>query len=111
MALPHATSGQVTRLEPLGERLTDTVSTALFKAEQLEVVRLVLPRGHTMREHRVQGEITLHCLEGAIDLTIDGSTQAMHAGDLVYLAAGRPHALHAVQDASLLLTICLLPSA
>jgi len=109
MALPHATSGQVTRLEPLGERLTDTVSTALFKAEQLEVVRLVLPRGHTMREHRVQGEITLHCLEGAIDLTIDGSTQAMHAGDLVYLAAGQPHALHAVQDASLLLTICLLP--
>ena len=49
MALPHATSGQVTRLEPLGERLTDTVSTALFKAAQLEVVRLVLPRGHTMR--------------------------------------------------------------
>lgn len=111
MALPHAISGQVIRLEPLGERLTDTVSTALFKAAQLEVVRLVLPRGQTMREHRVQGEITLHCLEGAIDLTVDGSTQPMHAGDLVYLAAGQPHGLHAVHDASLLLTICLLPGS
>ena len=109
MALPHATSGQVTRLEPLGERLTESVSTALFKAAQLEVVRLVLPRGHTMRDHRVQGEITLHCLEGAIDLTVDGRTQPMHAGDLVYLAAGQPHALHALQDSSLLLTLCLLP--
>lgn len=109
MALPHASPGQIVRLDPLGERLTESVSTALFKAAQLEVVRLVLPRGHTMRDHRVQGEITLHCLEGAIDLTVDGRTQPMHAGDLVYLAAGQPHALHAVQDSSLLLTLCLLP--
>lgn len=111
MALPHAASGQITRLEPLGERLTDAVSIALFKAAQLEVVRLVLPRGHTMRKHRVQGEITLQCLEGVLDLTVDGRTQRMQGGDLVYLAAGQPHALHAVQDASLLLTICLLPAA
>ncbi|WP_367067809.1 cupin domain-containing protein [Oryzisolibacter sp. LB2S] len=109
MALPHASPGQIVRLDPLGERLTESVSTALFKAAQLEVVRLVLPRGHTMRDHRVQGEITLHCLEGVIDLTVDGRTQPMHAGDLVYLAAGQPHALHAVQDSSLLLTLCLLP--
>ncbi|MDE2415005.1 MAG: cupin domain-containing protein [Comamonadaceae bacterium] len=111
MALPHAASGQITHLEPLGERLTETVSTALFKAAQLEVVRLVMPRGHTMREHLVQGEITLQCLEGAFDLTVDGRTQRLQAGDLVYLAAARPHALHAVQDCSLLLTICLLPGA
>ena len=111
MALPHVAPGEITRLEPLGERLTDTVSTALFKAAQLEVVRLVLPRGHTMREHRVQGEITLQCMEGALDLTVDGRTQRMQAGDLVYLAAGQPHALAAVQDTSLLLTICLLPAA
>ena len=109
MALPHASPGQIVRLDPLGERLTESVSTALFKAAQLEVARLVLPRGHTMRDHRVQGEITLHCLEGAIDLTVDGRTQRMHAGDLVYLAAGQPHALHALQDSSLLLTLCLLP--
>mgnify|MGYP001171433580 CR=1 FL=1 len=111
MALPHAASGQITRLEPLGERLTGTISTALFKAAQLEVVRLVLPRGQSMREHRVQGEITLQCIEGVIDLTVDGRTKPMQPGDLVYLARGQPHALHAVQDASLLLTICLLPAA
>ncbi len=111
MALPHVARGEITRLEPLGERLTDTVSTALFKAAQLEVVRLVLPRGHTMREHRVQGEITLQCMEGALDLTVDGPTQRMQGGDLVYLAAGQPHALAAVQDTALLLTICLLPAA
>lgn len=110
MALSHVGSGQIARLEPLGERLTEAVSTALFKASQLEVVRLVLPGGHSMREHRVQGEITLQCLEGALDLSVHGHTQRMRAGDLMYVAAGAPHALHAVQDCSMLLTICLLPS-
>ena len=111
MALPHVASGQIARLEPLGERLTEAVSTALFKAAQLEVVRLVLPSGQGMREHRVQGEITLQCLEGALDLTVHGNTRRMRPGDLMYVAAGEPHALHAVQDCSVLLTICLLPTA
>ncbi|HQQ70615.1 MAG TPA: cupin domain-containing protein [Alicycliphilus sp.] len=111
MALPHAASGQLTRLQPLGNKLTQAVSTAIFKATQLEVVRLVLPSGHTMREHRVQGEITLQCIEGALDLTVHGKTQRMQPGDLMHVAAGEPHALHAVQDCSLLLTLCLLPAA
>ncbi|MBS0508720.1 MAG: cupin domain-containing protein [Proteobacteria bacterium] len=111
MALPHAASGQLTRLQPLGDKLTAAVSSAIFKAAQLEVVRLVLPSGHTMREHRVQGEITLQCIEGTLDLTVHGQTQRMRPGDLMYVAAGEPHALHAVQDCSLLLTICLLPAA
>src|SRR5690606_31313252 len=90
MALPHAASGQVVRLQPPGERLTAAVSTAVFKATQLEVVRLVLPSGHTMREHRVQGEITQQCLEGVLDLTVHGNTHRMHAGDLMYVAADQP---------------------
>ena len=40
MAQPHATSGEVIDVRPLGERLTGAVSTALIKAEQLEIARL-----------------------------------------------------------------------
>ena len=111
MALPHLTSGQITRLEPLGAQLTTRTSHALFKSDQLEVVRLVLPAGEEMREHRVAGEITLQCLEGAIALTAEGRTQTMVAGDLVYLDGHAPHALRALEDASLLLTLSLTGSS
>ncbi|KAB2896298.1 MAG: cupin domain-containing protein [Burkholderiaceae bacterium] len=108
MAQPHTPPGQLIRLEPLGAQLATTTTTALFKAEQLEAVRVVLPRGQALRQHLVPGEITLQCIEGVVDLTVGGAPQRMHAGDFVHLAARQPHALVAVEDASLLLTICLV---
>ena len=68
---------------------------------------LVLPNGKAMREHSVQGEMTLLCIEGEIELSTPGATRRLRAGQLVHLAAGEPHALLALSDASALLTICL----
>ena len=108
MAQPHAASGQLVHLEPLGERLSTSATTALLKAEQLEIVRIVLLRGQALRQHLVPGEITLQCIEGVVELTAGGEPRRMRAGDFVHLGARQPHALVAVEDASLLLTICLL---
>ena len=49
----------------------------------------------------------IHCLEGAINLTAGGQTRQMKAGQLVWLEGGVDHALEAVHDSSLLLTIVL----
>jgi quercetin dioxygenase-like cupin family protein len=35
--------------------------------------------------------------------------QTLVAGDFIHLRGGEPHALHALEDASALVTICLLP--
>jgi quercetin dioxygenase-like cupin family protein len=107
MALPHARSGQLIDVRPFGAKMTETISHALFKAEQLELIRLVLPRGKGMPEHAVPGAVTIQCLEGKIELHAHQKTQTLQAGELVYLAGGEPHALHAVEDASVLLTILL----
>jgi quercetin dioxygenase-like cupin family protein len=107
MALPHATSGQLIDVRPLGERMTECVSHALFKSRQLELIRLVLPRGKGMPEHAVPGAITIQCMDGAVELHAHQTTQTIHAGELVYLAGGEPHALHAREDSSVLLTIVL----
>lgn len=107
MALPHATSGQVIDVRPLGNKMTGAVSHALFKAEQLELIRLVLPRGKGMPEHAVQGSITIQCLEGRIKVQAHQKTLTLQAGELVYLAGGEVHSLQAVEDASALLTILL----
>lgn len=109
MAQPHVQSGQVASVLALGERLRGTRTTALLKAEQLEIVRLVLPAGSSLPEHQAPGEITVQCLEGRIEFTLPGAVHVMEAGDFIHLRGGEPHALRAVQDASALVTICLLP--
>lgn len=109
MALHHASSGEIVPIRPLGEKLLESPSTALLKAHQLEVMHLVIPAGKSKPEHQVQGEFTLYCLEGAVELRAYGKAQTLHAGDLVYLEGEAPFALHAVENSSLLMTVVLLP--
>lgn len=80
---------------------------ALFKSVDLEVIRLVLRAGEAMPPHQVAGEITLQCLEGCLDVSHDGRTTALEAGQLLYLSGGVCHGLQARRDASALLTIAL----
>lgn len=107
MALNHAESGDIIDIRPLGNKLSNSISTALFKTSSLEVMRMVLPVGRNVPEHSVQGEMTIQCIEGAIELHAHQKTQALHAGDLIWLAANVPHALHALENTSLLVTIAL----
>ena len=111
MALPHAQSGQIVSVRPLGERLPQALSTAILKAGQLEVIRVVLPVGKSMKEHQTQGEATVQCIEGVVEFMNEGVVQQLHPGDFVHLAPRMLHALTAVQPASLLVTLCLLPGA
>jgi quercetin dioxygenase-like cupin family protein len=108
MAIPHAQSGQVIDVRPLGPSLANERTVALFKTDDLEVMRLVLTAGKSLPPHRVAGEITIHCLEGRIDVTVDGEIRVLEAGQLVYLARDVLHGVLAVEDASVLVTIALL---
>lgn len=107
MAIPHAAAGEVIDVRPLGPALANTKTTTLIKTEKLEVVRLVMAAGKQLAAHRAPGEITVHCLEGRIAWTALGKTQELTAGDLLYLAAGEPHSVECLEDASFLLTILL----
>jgi quercetin dioxygenase-like cupin family protein len=108
MAIPHARSGQIIDVLPLGSKLTDERSIALFKTDDLEVLRLVLRAGKSFPPHKVAGEITIHCIEGKLDVTFDGESHILGAGQLVYLAREVVHGVIAVEDASALVTIALL---
>ena len=72
MSLPHLASGQVASVLPLGVRLTKTPTTAFFKESRLEVMRLVLTAGKHMPAHAVAGPITVQCLEGEVDIGVEG---------------------------------------
>lgn len=107
MAIPHAASGELISVAPLGEFVKGSVSTTLVRADHLEVFRLVLPAGKFTQEHEAAGTITIQCIEGVVELDAHGRTQTLRAGSLVYLADHQPHAVRALEDASLLITMLL----
>lgn len=112
MAITHASAGQSIDVRPLGARLADTKTVALFKARDLEVIRLVLRAGKSLPPHQVAGEITIQCIEGVLDVSADGRSHVLRAGQLLFLSGGMPHGVAAIEDASALVTIALdKPSA
>jgi quercetin dioxygenase-like cupin family protein len=111
MAQAHAASGEPIDIGPLGAALAHQVTTAIMKSAQLELVRLVLPTGKSMREHRVVGEITVQCIEGLIEFTTPAGSCRLRPGQLIHLQGGEPHSLQALEDSTALLTICLAAAA
>lgn len=107
MALLHAAPAQRMDVRPLGDRLPETKTAALFKSADLEVMRLVLTAGRSLPPHAVPGEITIQCLEGSFDITLDDGSVRLDAGELLYLAGQARHGVAAVTDASALVTIAL----
>jgi len=105
MSLPHPASGELIDLRPLGDKLTDAASIALVRTEDFEVMRLVLPKGRSIPEHSVEGEFTLQCLEGMVELQAQGKKQRIEPGQLIYLQGQTPYAIHALDNASLLMTM------
>jgi quercetin dioxygenase-like cupin family protein len=107
MAIPHAQPGEVVDVRPLGSALADTKTRTLFKTENVEAVRMVMPAGKEIPEHEAPGEIIVQCLEGKVAFTAMGKTNELEAGQLLYLAAEEPHSVKCIEDASFLLTILL----
>jgi quercetin dioxygenase-like cupin family protein len=105
MAQTHAQSGQVVSVLPLGDQLKDARTTALLKADQMEIVRVVMLAGHEMREHKAPGEITVQCIEGRIEFRTPARSQILEPGDLIHLRSKEPHALQAITDSSALVTM------
>jgi quercetin dioxygenase-like cupin family protein len=109
MAIPHAKPGEIVDVAPLGPRLGGAQTTTLVKTGTLEVLRLVLPAGKEIAPHTVPGEITVQCLEGRVAFRARGGQHELTAGQLVYLAGSDEHALRALEDSSVLVTILLAP--
>lgn len=114
MALERLLPGETEALVPEGPLPAEFESRALFKSQDLEVIRLVMPEGRRMLDHRVDGEITLQCVKGCVDVishALDSEDPRPKArlteGELLYLQRGEPHQLLAVVASVVLLTIAL----
>lgn len=108
MALPHPEPCQPIDIRPLGDQLDSAQSVALFKSEQLEVMRVVLKAGKSLPSHHVNGEVTVQCIEGRLDVMVTAGARTLEPGQMLYLPAQEEHALHALEDTSVLITVVLV---
>ncbi|MEX2015279.1 MAG: cupin domain-containing protein, partial [Candidatus Hydrogenedentales bacterium] len=83
----------------------ENTSNALVKTDAFEAILMHLPAGKTVPPHAVEGPIIVHCLEGSVNFPVDGQPRPMRAGDWMHLAAGQSHAVEALEESRLLVTI------
>ncbi|UPQ83435.1 hypothetical protein M0M42_03235 [Pseudomonas knackmussii] len=108
MALKHAKSGEIVSLLASGESPAP-ISQALVSTPEIELMRLVLKAGKDVPAHAVAGPITLYCHQGSIEVQAGDAWQTMNENDLMYLEGSADHALHAVTDSIVLVTIFRQP--
>ena len=107
MAIPHAESGQVINIRSLGSALASAKTNTLVRTADVEIIRLIVPSGKEIPEHKAKGDIVVQCLEGAVAFRFSGKIVNLRSGDLLFLGIGEPHSVKGIEDASILLTVLL----
>lgn len=77
----------------------------LMKTSQVEVMQLIIPAGRDVPTHQAQGDLVLHCLEGRVSFFAPGKTYDLTPGQLLQLSIDEPFSIHAIDNASVLVTL------
>ncbi|MGB7329628.1 MAG: cupin domain-containing protein [Rubripirellula sp.] len=77
----------------------------VLQNESFKHMRLAMPAGKTIPEHKAAKEITVLCLSGEVAFTASGETFPMNAGNLITLPASELHALSATTDSVVMITM------
>ena len=81
-------------------------TTQLIREAGIRTFLLHLRADEEMPEHKVNGPITVQCLQGALQFRTGTEDEELIAGSLLTLAGGVPHALLARRASLLLITVC-----
>ena len=78
---------------------------AIYRHGPVTLLLFAFDRGGELREHQVDGVVTIHVLSGR--LTVDaGEVHAnLNAGELITLAPGLPHTAKATEGAEAIVTV------
>lgn len=80
----------------------------LVKTDTLRVVLITMLKGSKLHDHAAPGPITIQVLEGRMNVSVEDTSQVLHAGELVAMGPGVVHAVEAIEEGAFLLTIAHL---
>lgn len=78
---------------------------ALVREGPVTVILYVFESDGNLREHRADGEVTIHVLKGTLEVELSDEKHQLRGGQLLALAPGIPHSVHATVPTEMLLTV------
>lgn len=83
---------------------------ALVRRGPVSLILFAFEKDGVLKEHQAQGEVIIHVLRGRLTIAVGGSDTTLGAGELLALAPGQRHAVRAIEDSDMLLSIARLPA-
>jgi quercetin dioxygenase-like cupin family protein len=80
-------------------------SKVMMKSPGGNVTLFAFSTGQELSEHTAPYDALVQCLEGETRVTIAGEAHALAAGEAILMPANVPHAVEAVSDFKMLLTM------
>jgi len=77
----------------------------LLRNADMRVVLMILERGARIPDHRAEGSLTIQTLDGRVIVTLLESSFDLASGQLLAIEHDVSHALVAIEDSAVLLTI------
>jgi quercetin dioxygenase-like cupin family protein len=81
------------------------VSKTLAQNNALSVTLFAFAKEEEIGTHDSEGDAMVQVLEGTGRFTVDGTAYHVHAGEVLIMPAGKPHAVYAEEDFKMLLTV------
>ena len=81
------------------------VSRQISKADAGNVTLFAFDQGQELSEHTAPFDALVHILDGAAEIRIAGQPFTLKAGDAIIMPANEPHAVRALSQFKMLLTM------
>ena len=81
------------------------LTRSLFKKPDFRMLLISMDKGAVLKEHHVDGTISVHVLQGSIRFTAQGEAHNLRVHGVVTLGASIKHQVEALENSAFLLTI------
>ncbi len=102
MEEPTYLPGLIGMLEPFEDKPR---AQNVLVAQDAHVVLFEFAAGQTLHEHQAHHAVIVQCLAGHLRFEVGGAEHDLRPGDLIHLPPKLPHAVHALDDSTMTVTM------
>jgi quercetin dioxygenase-like cupin family protein len=81
------------------------VSREIIRKETGTVTIFAFDKGEGLSEHTAPFDAMVQIIDGKAEITISGKSNILARGDMIIMPANEPHALHAIEQYKMILTM------